>query len=128
MNIIHNKPYRVAGKFLNYWLKTKHSKRYFENNAGGSGQRCTLVLDTIKSIPLKLPELEKQKQIAKVLSALDAKIEVKTKINAELRDWLLPMLMNGQATVRRPEYILDVGEVKEKLRLVAEESGKYKNY
>jgi len=35
---------------------------------------------------------------------------------AELRDWLLPMLMNGQVTV---------GEAEEKLDMVAEESAKY---
>jgi len=75
---------KLDGRFLNYWLNTKHAKRYFENNAGGSGQRCTLILDTIKSIPLHLPELETQKQIAKVLYDLDAKIEVNNKINAEL--------------------------------------------
>ncbi|MBU2948052.1 restriction endonuclease subunit S [Zobellia uliginosa] len=75
---------KLDGRFLNYWLNTKHAKRYFENNAGGSGQRCTLILDTIKSIPLHLPELKVQKQIAKVLSDLDAKIEVNNKINQEL--------------------------------------------
>lgn len=35
-------------------------------------------------IPVKLPELESQQQIAKVLSDLDAKIELNNKINAEL--------------------------------------------
>lgn len=35
---------------------------------------------------------------------------------SELRDWLLPMLMNGQVTV---------GEAEEKLGMVAEERGKY---
>lgn len=75
---------KLDGRFLNYWLNTKHAKRYFENNAGGSGQRCTLILDTIKSIPLHLPKLQVQKQIAKVLSDLDAKIELNNKINQEL--------------------------------------------
>src|SRR5690606_17038848 len=58
---------KLDGKFLNYWLKTNYAKRYFENNATGSGQRCTLVLDVIKSIPIYLPSLSVQKQIAKVL-------------------------------------------------------------
>ena len=35
---------------------------------------------------------------------------------AELRDWLLPMLMNGQVTV---------GESKNELGMVAEDSAKY---
>jgi len=75
---------KLSGRFLNYWFQTKFAKRYFENNAGGSGQRCTLVLDVIKSTPLYLPSLNTQKQIAKVLSDLDAKIEVNNKINQEL--------------------------------------------
>ncbi|MCM4168050.1 hypothetical protein KCTC52924_01124 [Arenibacter antarcticus] len=75
---------KLSGKFLNYWFQTKFAKRYFENNAGGSGQRCTLVLDVIKSTPLYLPSINIQKQIAKVLSDLDAKIEVNNKINQEL--------------------------------------------
>lgn len=75
---------KLSGKFLNYWLQTKSAKRYFENNASGSGQRCTLVLDVIKSIPLYLPSVNIQKQIAKVLFDLETKIELNNKINLEL--------------------------------------------
>ncbi|WP_111612692.1 hypothetical protein [Algoriphagus yeomjeoni] len=39
---------------------------------------------------------------------------------ASLRDWLLPMLMNGQVTVADAEEI-----VEEKLGMVAEERGRY---
>jgi len=76
--------YKLNGRFLHYWLNTKQAKRYFKNNAGGSGQRCTLVLDCIKSTPLYLPELSIQEKIAKVLSELDAKIELNNRINREL--------------------------------------------
>lgn len=75
---------KLNGRFLHYWLNTKQSKRYFENNAGGSGQRCTLTLDCIKSIPLYLPNLPTQKSIAKALSNLDSKIELNNRINKEL--------------------------------------------
>lgn len=75
---------KLNGRFLHYWLNTKQAKRYFENNAGGSGQRCTLVLDCIKSTPLYLPNLSTQEKIAKVLSDLDAKIELNNRINREL--------------------------------------------
>lgn len=75
---------KLDGKFLNYWLKTNYAKRYFENNATGSGQRCTLVLDVIKSIPIYLPSLSVQKQIAKVLFDLETKIELNNKINTKL--------------------------------------------
>ncbi|MDO9511113.1 MAG: restriction endonuclease subunit S [Bacteroidales bacterium] len=75
---------KLNGRFLHYWLNTKQAKRYFENNAGGSGQRCTLVLDCIKSTPLYLPNLSTQEKIAKVLSDLDVKIELNNRINREL--------------------------------------------
>jgi type I restriction enzyme S subunit len=75
---------KLNGQFLHYWLNTKQAKRYFENNAGGSGQRCTIVLDCIKSTPLYLPNLSIQEKIAKVLSDLDAKIELNNRINREL--------------------------------------------
>lgn len=75
---------KLDGRFLYYWLNTKQAKRYFENNAGGSGQRCTLPIDIIKSIPLYLPNIQIQKSIAKVLSDLDSKIELNNKINSEL--------------------------------------------
>lgn len=75
---------KLDGRFLYYWLNTKQAKRYFENNAGGSGQRCSLSIDILKSTPLYLPKLNEQKSIAKVLSDLDAKIELNNTINREL--------------------------------------------
>ena len=74
----------LDGEFLYFWLNTKQAKRYFENNAGGSGQRCSLSLNVLKEIPLLLPEIKEQKSIAKVLSDLDAKIELNNRINREL--------------------------------------------
>ncbi|MBO0343075.1 restriction endonuclease subunit S [Flagellimonas profundi] len=53
------------------------------------------------------------------------KLQVENQKLAELRDWLLPMLMNGQVTVRSPEEVRDQGEAKAQLGMVAEENGKY---
>ncbi len=75
---------KLNGQFLNYYLHTKHARRYFENNTSGSGQRCTIILESIKDIPVTAPEIASQQKIAAVLSALDAKIEVNNRINAEL--------------------------------------------
>jgi len=77
---------KLDGKFLHYWLNTKQVKRYFENNAGGSGQRCTLTLDCIKSIPLYLPDIQSQLLIGKILFDLDAKIELNNSINDVLEE------------------------------------------
>jgi len=74
----------LSGKFLNYWFNTKFAKVYFENNAGGSGQRCTLPLDIIKSIPLRLPAFSLQEKIASIFFDIDSKIELNNRINAEL--------------------------------------------
>lgn len=75
---------KLDGCFLNYWFSTCQAKKYFENNTGGSGQRFTLPLDIIKGVPINLPDLPTQQKIASVLSALDDKIELNNKINAEL--------------------------------------------
>ena len=77
---------KLDGQFLNYYFHTKHLQKYFENNAGGSGQRCTLPIDIIKEIPLFLPDLSTQTAIARVLSSLDDKIELNNKINKELEN------------------------------------------
>jgi type I restriction enzyme S subunit len=69
---------------LNYLFHTKQLKRYFEYNAGGSGQRCSLAIDNIKSIPLDLPDIDTQHRIAAVLSCLDEKIALNNRINDNL--------------------------------------------
>jgi type I restriction enzyme, S subunit len=74
----------LNGKFLHYWLNTRQAKTYFENNAGGSGQRCTLPLDIIKTFPLYLPDIVTQGKIASFFYSVDSKIELNNKINTEL--------------------------------------------
>jgi type I restriction enzyme, S subunit len=75
---------KLDGRFLNYFLRTGHLRKYFEFNTSGSGQRCTIALESIKGIPLNIPAVGEQKKIAAVLSALDAKIELNNRINREL--------------------------------------------
>ena len=74
----------LNGQYLNYLFHTKQLQQYFEYNSGGSGQRCSLALDCIKSIPLELPELPIQHRIAAVLSSLDEKIALNNRINDNL--------------------------------------------
>lgn len=75
---------KLDGKFLHYWLNTKQAKYYFTHNSGGSGQRCSLSLDAIKSTPIFIPAIETQKLIGNILFDLDSKIEINNRINAEL--------------------------------------------
>jgi type I restriction enzyme S subunit len=77
---------KLDGQFLNYYFHSKHLQKYFENNAGGSGQRYSLSINTIKEIPLFLPNFQTQTAIARILSSLDDKIELNNKINKELEN------------------------------------------
>lgn len=47
--------------------------------------------------------------------------------NKELRDWLLPMLRNGQVRVAHSHADGNLGEVAQEFGLVAEEREKYKS-
>jgi type I restriction enzyme S subunit len=75
----------LDGQFLNYFMRTNMIRKYFENNAGGSGQRVSLSLDCLSSIPVSLPKLKTQKQIASLLGKLDDKIAINKKINEKLK-------------------------------------------
>ena len=74
----------MSGKYSNAFFQTKFEKTYFELNATGSGQRFTLSLDAIKDMPIYLPSLSKQKEIAEIFSKIDRKIELNEAINDNL--------------------------------------------
>ena len=98
-------------EFVYYNLKTQYDN--LRNLS--SGVRKNLNSNDIKNFEILLPELEIQKQIAKVLSDLDAKIEVNTKINQELEAmaktlydyWFVqfdfPMSEDYAASIGKPE-------------------------
>lgn len=76
---------KLSGKYLNAFFHTKFVQKYFELNATGSGQRFTLSLDAIKDMPIYLPSLSKQKEIAEIFSKIDRKIELNEAINDNLQ-------------------------------------------
>ena len=65
-------------------MHSAYIQKYFENSASGSGQRYTLSLETLESMPLLLPSLAEQKRIGKIFTSLDKKIELNHKINQNL--------------------------------------------
>lgn len=74
---------------------------------------------TLKSIQISIPSekvLSEYQKVAKPIFDKQNNLELENQKLAALRDWLLPMLMNGQVTV---------GEAKEELGMVAEESNTY---
>ena len=74
----------LDGQYLNAYLNSKMAKKYFEGYASGSGQRYTLTLDSINDFQIWLPEIKTQKRISKILSDIDRKIALNTRMNAEL--------------------------------------------
>lgn len=75
---------KLNGKYLNAFLHTTYVQKYFELNATGSGQRYSLSVDAIKNIPIYLPPLFKQNEIANLFSKIDRKIELNKLINDNL--------------------------------------------
>lgn len=67
-------------EFLYYKLKTQYEKL----RSLSSGVRKNLNSNDIKEFEISIPNLHNQQKIASVLSALDDKIELNNKINAEL--------------------------------------------
>jgi type I restriction enzyme S subunit len=73
----------IDSNFLVYFLTTSRSKSWIVNNAVGITMP-NLNTKILGKFPISFPGLKKQKQIAKVLSDLDAKIEINNKIILEL--------------------------------------------
>lgn len=72
---------QLNGKYLNASLHTEFIQKFFSANASGSGQRYTLSIETLNSIPIYLPSLEEQERIGNIFSAIDRKIELNRQIN-----------------------------------------------
>ncbi|MCF6319393.1 MAG: restriction endonuclease subunit S [Proteobacteria bacterium] len=78
-NLVIN-PSKADFEYVYYNLKTQYQN--LRNLS--SGVRNNLNSNDIKNFEISLPDLETQTQIAKVLSDLDAKIELNNKINQQL--------------------------------------------
>ncbi len=87
-------------EFIYYTLN--HQMKVIEQNASGSTFK-EVSATTLKGIQTILPEASVRAEFAKVLKPILAQqdtLEQQTQELTTLRDWLLPMLMNGQVTVR----------------------------
>ena len=78
---------QLNGKYLNAFLHTEFIHKFFSANASGSGQRYTLSIETLNSIPIYLPSLEEQERIGNIFSSIDRKIE----LNRQINDYLAAM-------------------------------------
>lgn len=73
----------VDGEFLAYWLLAKKPELLAAVDSAGHGTG-RLVTDTLKSMTIRLPPLNVQREIAQILGALDDKIELNRRMNATL--------------------------------------------
>ena len=70
-------------KFVAYYLSTEDMKSWISNNAVGTTMP-NLNSSILQQVPLSLPSLDKQKQIASILCSLDDKIDLLNRENATL--------------------------------------------
>lgn len=82
--LITPNPDKLNGKYLNALLHTDYARKYFANNASGSGQRYALSIDALNNFPVPLMPLEEQKRIGNIFSAIDQKIALNSAINDNL--------------------------------------------
>ena len=82
--LITPNPLMLDGRYLNAFLNSKLAKKYFSNNAVGSGMRYSLSVDAIKNISLYLPDIKIQKIIGELFSNIDRKIALNREINRNL--------------------------------------------
>lgn len=75
---------KVLGCYLNAFLHSDMSRKYFANSASGSGQRYTLSVQTIEDMPVLLPSIEEQMRMGELLSNIDRKIEINRSLNHNL--------------------------------------------
>jgi type I restriction enzyme S subunit len=74
----------ILNEYLYYFLKQDSLFKYVDGLSLRTGGQTGVDIDSLKKYPISLPSLNYQKKIVDVLSALDAKIEVNNRLNAEL--------------------------------------------
>lgn len=101
------------------WSQMEYFKQIFDRRNSSGTTFGSITKDDLFNLKLCIPNKEVLEKFKKIADPFHDKIVVNSKENqklSELRDWLLPMLMNGQVTV---------GEVVEVLGMVAEERETY---
>ncbi len=102
--LITPNPKLLDGKYFNALLHTDYAKKYFANNASGSGQRYALSIDALNSFPVLLPSLEEQEKIGNIFSYIDRKISLNRALNQNLELQLgspnLPTLVHSSVKVK----------------------------
>lgn len=109
----------LVSSYFYYELSKGHGYSQIQGSLSGSTV-FGIRQDVLRTIKVVVPEFKMQERFNdKVLPMLRQikKLDLQNQHLTALRDWLLPMLMNGQVTVK---------EAEEKLSMAAEPSGEYK--
>jgi len=117
-------------EFLYYQIKNKIP--LIEARSSGSTFK-EVSASTLKTVSIILPPveiIEEYQNIAKPIFEKQNVLEQQNQELASLRDWLLPMLMNGQVTVGKlnsklKKKVTSYGEMGDELRRVAEDEAEY---
>lgn len=75
---------KVDPKFIYYVFKSKHFSGYIDGISGGTSVQLNMKIGDLLKYQFNLPPLSEQKEIARILSDLDKKIELNTQINQTL--------------------------------------------
>ena len=75
---------KVDPQFIYYVFKSKHFSGYIDGISGGTSVQLNMKIGDLLKYQFNLPPLSEQKEIARILSDLDKKIELNTKINQTL--------------------------------------------
>ncbi|MBU2973275.1 restriction endonuclease subunit S [Zobellia sp. B3R18] len=109
------------------YLNQNHMQKVFWNMATGSTIK-NLGLTSIKNLKILKPKVDlilKFEEMTKSIVDKRKNIFNENQKLSELRDWLLPMLMNGQVRIVHSHADGNLGEVEQELGMVAEERVKY---
>ncbi|WP_316933006.1 restriction endonuclease subunit S [Arenibacter algicola] len=119
---------KVSSEFLYMFLSGDYIKAYTKNVSAGSihkGVRHGTLKDCKFILPNKITIDSFSNKMNPILDKLEL-IQKENQKLSELRDWLLPMLMNGQVTISNDELGITNAELRNDLGMVAEEAGNYK--
>ena len=75
---------KVDPQFIYYVFKSKHFSGYIDGISGGTSVQLNMKIGDLLKYQFNLPPLSEQKEIARILSDLDKKIELNTQINQTL--------------------------------------------
>jgi len=107
---------KVTSEFLYMFLSSDYIKAYTKNASAGSIHKG-IRHSTLKECKVVLPQLKMINSFTNIMLPILEKLDKIQKENhrlTTLRDWLLPMLMNGQVRVgevSNKEYQTDEGEL-----------------